>query len=139
MSFTEGWIYLFEDYGYFDIYLKRNKFEFHQTEKESGIESLAGAFIANTDRFTAYLGWKRNFCKEVEAHFSDDDLIEACEGMYFGRDGYITRPTSKKHAIDKLLEKNHSFDEFLAKADAHLKHIRHFKKIKSESAIFEVV
>jgi hypothetical protein len=158
LNFTDSWIYLYEDYGYFNnptlAYIEKTLSQFDKFQRllqdnhspnegtfvsSSGVQSLADAMIANADRFAAYLKWKKEFYEIVCGEFTEDGLIEACEGMYFGSNGYITRPLTAKEAFDKLLEKRHSFKEFRCNSNMHLSKIYEFKSIKERAQIFEVI
>lgn len=155
---TEGRIYSYEDYGYFEEstisyiegvltqfhrfqkILKENPREVSEQENNKPSRIVNGADIVERMRTTypKYVSWRKKISEIVLKDFEEKEIIEACEGMYFGRDGQITRPQNSHRALEKLFEKHNQFEKFNMEASKQLENIKKLKLVREESPIFDV-
>ena len=78
---------------------------------------------------------KADIFESINLNFSDDDLRNACRGMYYGRDGALTNPVN---ALDQMYSKSENFKKWNTRADEYLKRLYSLKAIKDNSEKFIV-
>lgn len=152
LGFTDNNEFEFEKWGYLDQAFKLEiepRIEaFHRFKKILDANQYVKLKVENVnpgihyggvdhEEFVRYGEWKTKFISLVKKNFSSEELVLACEGMYFGRDAYYPI-VHQDEALGKLIEKRLNFDSYVEKIKSLQSKIRDQVEKKHASCIFDV-